>query len=85
MTKAQQTIDALLAAEAQAQSEREKSKAYIELLRYHYFLPESDQASVAEVMKPTLDKLDQIPMPPDPIIQRAEELLNRIKSRVPQP
>ena len=78
MTKAQQTINTLLAAKAQAQTKREKSKAHIELLRYHYFLSESDQVSVAEVMKPTLDKLDQIPVPPDPILQRAEELLSRI-------
>lgn len=84
MTEVQQKIDALLALKAQAQTDREKSRAHIELLRYHYFLSEDDQASVAEVMKSTLDELDRIPMPPDPLLQRAEELLNRIKSRVPQ-
>ena len=84
MTEVQQKINALLALNAQAQTDREKSRAHIELLRYHYFLSEDDQASVAEVMKPTLDELDRIPMPPDPLLQRAEELLNRIKSRVPQ-
>ncbi len=35
-------------------------------------------------MTPTLDELAKIQLPPDPLIQRAEELLNRIKSRVPQ-
>ena len=84
MTQVQQKINVLLALEAQAQTDQEKSRAYIELLRYHYFLSADDQASVAEVMKPTLDELDRIPMPPDPLLQRAEELLNRIKSRVPQ-
>ena len=85
MTEAQQKINTLLAVKAQAQTNQEKSRAHIELLRYHYFLSEDDKDSVAEVMKATLDELDRIPMPPDPLLQRAEELLARIKSRVPQP
>ena len=84
MTETQRTINVLLTNKTQAQTDQEKSKAHIELLRYHYFLSVSDQASVADVMKPTLDELDRITLPPDPILQRAEELLNRIKSRVPQ-
>ncbi|GAB2604328.1 hypothetical protein [Spirosoma areae] len=84
MTEVQRTINRLLAHEAQAKTEQEKSKAHIELLRYHYFLSADDQDSVADVMKPTLDELAQISTPPDPLIQRAEELISRIKSRVPQ-
>jgi hypothetical protein len=84
MTEPQQTINLLLELKAQAQTEQEKSKAHIELLRYHYFLSADDQASVADVMKPTLDELDKIQLPPDPLLQRAEALLNRIQSRVPQ-
>ena len=84
MTEAQRTINALLTRKEQAQTNQEKSKAHIELLRYHYFLSENDKDSVAEVMKFTLDELDRIPVPLDPLLQRAEELLNRIKSRVPQ-
>lgn len=84
MTEAQQKINALLAVKAQARTDQEKSRAHIELLRYHYFLSEDDRDSVAGVMKPILDELDRIPLPPDPLLQRAEELLARIKSRVPQ-
>ncbi len=84
MTEAQQKINTLLTVKAQAQTNQEKSRAHIELLRYHYFLSEDDQASVVDAMKATLDELDKIPMPPDPLLQRAEELLNRIKSRLPQ-
>ncbi|GAB3642892.1 hypothetical protein [Spirosoma arcticum] len=85
MTEIQQKINALLALKAQAQTDQDRSRAHIELLRYHYFLSEDDKDSVAGVMKSTLDELDRVPMPPDPLLQRAEELLNRIKSRVPQP
>lgn len=84
MTEVQRTIHRLLAHEAQAPTEQEKSRAHIELLRYHYFLSADDQASVADVMKPTLDELAKIQSPPDPLIQRAEELISWIKSRVPQ-
>lgn len=84
MTEAQKRINTLLAAEVQAHTDQEKSRAHIELLRYHYFLSEDDKNSVADVMKPTLDELDRIPLPPDPLLQRAEELLARIKSRITQ-
>ena len=84
MTEIQRTINGLLANEVYAQTEQEKSKAHINLLRYHYFLSADDQASVADLMQPYLDELERVQLPPEPIIQQAEELLARIKSRVPQ-
>lgn len=84
MTEVQRTINRLLSYKAQAQTKQEKSEAHIELLRYYYFLSADDQASVADVMKNTLDELTSIQLPSDPIIQRAEKIISRIKSRVPQ-
>lgn len=69
----------------QAKSTTEHNIAYQALMRYHYFLPETDQTDVNDLMQPYLDTLAEIQLPPDPIIQRSEEILSRIKSRVPQP
>lgn len=55
-----------------------------DLLLYYYRLSDDECNSVEKQMRTILDRHYQEALKIDPLIQRAEELLNRIKSRVPQ-
>ena len=55
-----------------------------DLMLYYYRLSSDECDSVEDQMRPLLDRCYQEALKTDPLLQRAEELLNRIKSRVPQ-
>lgn len=55
-----------------------------DLMVYYYRLSSDECDSVEEQMRPLLDRYYQEAVKTDPLLQRAKELLNRIKSRVPQ-
>lgn len=55
-----------------------------DLMLYYYRLSTSECDSVENQMRPLLDQCYQEHLKTDPLLQRAEELLNRVKSRVPQ-
>lgn len=55
-----------------------------DLMLYHYRLSDDECNAVEEMMRPYLDEVCAVLIKDDPLLQRAEELLNRIKSRVPQ-
>lgn len=84
MSDARQKITDCLNRMKQATTPIDRTIAYREMMAYHIFLPQADRLATEDLVRPYLDELDKIPMPPDPLLQRAEELLNRIKSRVPQ-
>ena len=84
MDETRQKIKNCLLRMEQAATPIERTLAYREMMTYHTFLPEAERLATEELVGPYLDEIEKIPMPPDPLLQRAEELLNRIKSRVPQ-
>lgn len=55
-----------------------------ELMLYYYRLSSEECDSVESQMRPLLDRCYQEALKTDPLMQRAEELLSRIESRVPQ-
>jgi hypothetical protein len=65
----------------QTESETERSKIETEMLRYCYFLPKADWASVQSQLDPFIDKIGHELLPTEPLLQRAEELLNRVRMR----
>ncbi len=84
MNDARQKIMDCLRRMEQATTPLERTVAYREMMTYHIFLPEEERVATEDLVRPYWDEIEKIPMPPDPLLQRAEELLNRIKSRVPQ-
>ena len=84
MTDVRQQITDYIAQLNQAQTPDERSLAYRQLMNYHYFLPEAERLATDDLMRPYWDKLDKIQLPPDPLLERAQELLKRIQSRVVQ-
>ena len=85
MNDARQKITEYLLRMERAATPIERTVAYREMMTYHVFLPENERLATEDLVRPCWDAIEKIPVPPDPILQRAEELLNRIKSRVPQP
>lgn len=79
----QKIVDCLLRME-QATTPIERTIAYREMMAYHVFLPEAERLATEDLVRPYWDEIEKIPMPSDPLLQRAEELLNRIQSRVLQ-
>ncbi len=55
-----------------------------DLMLYYYRLTANECHAVEAAMRPYLDEIRAELVKEDPLLQRAEELLNRIKSRVPQ-
>lgn len=84
MNEARQKITNCLLRMEQATTPIERTLAYREMMTYHVFLPEAERLATEDLVRPYLDEIGKIPLPPDSLLQRAEELLNRIKSRVPQ-
>ena len=64
---------------ALAQSDVEREKIKRALLKYHYFLPEVEKDIVEVEMEPMMEEIRQKLLPTEPLLQRAEELLNRLK------
>lgn len=62
----------------------EKQIIEADLMLYYYRLSPDECDSVEEEMRPLLDQRYREHLKTDPLLQRAEEMLNRIKSRVPQ-
>ena len=84
MNEARQKIMNCLLRMEQAITPIERTVAYREMMAYHVFLPEPERLATEDLVRPYWDEIEKIALPPDPLLQRAEELLNRIKSRVPQ-
>lgn len=84
MSDARQKITDCLLRMEQASTPIEHTIAYREMMTYHVFLPEADRLATDDLVRPYWDEIEKITLPPDPVLQRAEELLNHIKSRVPQ-
>lgn len=55
-----------------------------DLMLYYYRLTDDECQAVDVAMRPYLDEVHAKLVKEDPLLQRAEELLNRIRSRVPQ-
>ena len=55
-----------------------------DLMLYYYRLTDTECHAVDVAMRPYLDEVHAELVKTDPLLQRAEELLNRIKSHVPQ-
>ena len=55
-----------------------------DLMLYYYRLTDNECQAVDVMMRPYLEEVHAELIKTDPLLQRAEELLNRIKSRVPQ-
>lgn len=68
----------------EATTSAERSLLYREMMTYHYFLPDAERAATDDLMRPYWAEIEKIQLHPDPLLQRAEELLSRIRSRVPQ-
>ena len=84
MSDARQKVTDCLLRMEQASTPIEHTIAYREMMTYHLFLPEAERLATEDLVRPYWDEMEKIPIPPYPILQRAEELLNRIKFRVPQ-
>ncbi len=75
MTTKEQVVDYIRQI-VSADSDRERLKAKNVLLKYYYFLPEVEKSVVEQEMEPFLEEI-RLQFQDDPVLQRAEELLNR--------
>ena len=78
---AQEQVVAYLSQMALAQSTVEREKIKRALLKYYYFLPEVEKDIVETEMEPMMEEIRQKLLPTEPLLQRADELLNRLKMR----
>ena len=73
-------VDAFIVRMNQAESDAERSRIETDMLHYCYFLPKADWLDVQPQLDPFMEKIRQEILPNDPVLQRAEELLNRRKA-----
>jgi hypothetical protein len=72
-------VDEFLDLMNQAETDTDRGKIKTEMFRYCYFLPKADWQAIQPQLAPFVEEIRQELLPTEPLLQRAEELLNRLK------